>query len=884
MQEAWQHKINMNITDIEYNADGLIVDNISGALLKDTPEERVRQRFMKILQSDYGYPKDCILREVPIQSGSKILTNEVDNSPIRADIVIYKNKKAALNKDQGNILFVVECKQANVTEGYAQLVSYIFNTSAIGGVWTNGESISVYRKKSNEVGLEELLSLPRYRATWTGEEKIPSKSSLPRPHNVRFLLSSCHNKLYGRGMENEDFDLAMDMVRILLAKIQDETAPGENPEFWITKAEYQTEEGRTKVANTIQKLFREYANQYPDVFDEYEKIQVGNDCIAEAVGILKEWKLAAPEDEADDWDLMGETYEQFTHINLKRQQGQFFTNRLVVNMMVKILDPQVGERALDPAGGSGGFSTCIFRYLRRKVLKATSPNSYARQKQLATIKDSVFLVEIAKRLVKIAKCAMLMTGDGQSGMTRGNSIDSYDKLDPWIQSRCCKGKSNAPTIIATNPPFSGQKIESMISDKVILRNFTFGHSCRLDENGNYSFNMNNDDILQRQAPELLFLERCLDWLKPGGRMAIVMPKGFLDNISYEQYRQWLLTRYILNAVITLHKDTFQPDTGVRTCILFITKPVVENDIPDDYPIFMAISQRIGQDSKGNNVFVLDGNGKSTGVLNHDLDDIADAYLNFKSGHPLKDSEYIFSYTKNGLRDHYNINPQHYSPKLNAALTQVLEFDNMEHWSTTTIGQLEANIKIFMGPRWNSSSIKVDNPSSTDKLTPYLTANGALELRRFSIKWIDSARANAQQKMYMNMLKVEEGDILITRSGTIGKVTYATKDLANNYLVSDDLVRIRVQDANLRAYLLAYFCSKTALSLMLLDEYGSVQQHLQPRHIQEMIIPIPDNWDLVKDMINAGNSFINAMEVMSVADNAIKNYGFDMLANQVLGTI
>ena len=769
-----------NNNDVDYNDEGLIIDCLSGQAIKDTPEERVRQRFIKILQSDYGYPKDCILREIPVQSGSSILTNESDGSPIRADIVVYKDKRAALRKDQGNILFVVECKKPNVTEGYTQLVSYIFNTSAVGGVWTNGEGISVYKKTKDSIGLEEILSLPRYRENWQDEDAIPNKSSLPRPHNVRFLLSTCHNKLYGRGMENEDFDLAMDMVRILLAKIQDETSIGENPKFWITNAEYQTAEGRTLVANTVQELFREYANQFPDVFDEHEKIQVGNDCIAEAVGILKDWSLAANYDDADDWDLMGETYEQFTHINLKRQQGQFFTNRLVVNMMVKMLDPIIGERTLDPAGGSGGFSTGMFRYLRRKVIENSNPHTLQRERMLSTIKDSVFLVEIAKRLVKIAKCAMLMTGDGQSGMTRGNSLDAYDKFDPWIQARCCKGKLNAPDVIATNPPFSGQKIESMVSDRAILKSFTFGHSAKADEDGNYTF------------------ERCLDWVKPGGRIGIVMPKGFLDNISYEQYRQWLLNNYILNGIVTLHKDTFQPDTGVRTCILFITKLLEGESIPEDYPIFMAISQRIGQDSKGNSVFILDGNGNSTGQLNHDLDEIADAYGKFKDGMLEKDSEYIFSFTKGQLKDHYNINPQHYSPKLNAALNQVLEFDNKGHWATTTIGQLESNIKIFMGPRWNSSNIKVDNPTDTSALTPYLTANGALELRRFSIKWIDESKANAKQKTYMDMLKVEEGDIMITRSGTIGKMTYATKDMAQNYLVSDDLVRIRVQDDNLRA--------------------------------------------------------------------------------------
>lgn len=130
-----------------------------------------------------------------------------------------------------------------------------------------------------------------------------------------------------------------------------------------------------------------------------------------------------------------------------------------------------------------------------------------------------------------------------------------------------------------------------------------------------------------------------------------------------------------------------------------------------------------------------------------------------------------------------------------------------------------------------------------------------------------------------MLEVQEGDILITRSGTIGKVTYATKDLAENYLVSDDLVRIRVQDDNLRAYLLAYFTSSTALSLMLLDEYGSVQQHLQPRHIQEMIVPVPDRWEQASDMIAAGRKLIKAMEVLSEADITIREQGFDTFLSQ-----
>lgn len=466
-------------------------------------------------------------------------------------------------------------------------------------------------------------------------------------------------------------------------------------------------------------------------------------------------------------------------------------------------------------------------------------------------------------------------------MTRGNSLDLYENLDPWIVSRCIKGKSNAPSVIATNPPFSGQKIESQISDRSILKQFEFGHSFRKEDNGNFVFSHADNDILMHQAPELLFLERCIDWLKPGGRIGIVLPKGILDNISYEAYRNWIFRHCELMGVITLHKDTFQPDTGVRTCILILHKPETGKTPKGDYSIFMAMSQRIGQDSKGNSVFVLDGNGNSTGVLNHDLNDIADAFVDFKNGREHKKSEYIFTINKSQIKDHININPQHYSPKLNTALDNVLAFDNKENWATTTVGQLEAGIRIYIGPRWNSSTVKVDNPSETNTLVPYLTANAALELRRFTIKWLDPSKANFHQKQCMEMLKVNEGDILISRSGTIGKVTYATKDLAENYIVSDDLVRVRVKDPNLRAYLVAYFTSATALSLMLLDEYGSVQQHLQPRHIQEMLIPVPSDWSYAKKIIDAGNEFIHAMECMSVADKMVREDGLDvMLKNEV----
>lgn len=614
---------------VRFDENGDIVDILGGGCLKSTPEEKVKQRFIETLINEYHYSANTIRREVPIQHGSKELRDK-DGNPVRADIVVYASKAACLNRDQGKINFVVECKRNKVEDGYAQLVSYIFNTSANGGVWTNGDGTVFYRRENKDgiQVLEETPGLPRCGQGWE-DGRTPRIGELERPRNVRRLLAMCHNRLYGRGMENADSDLTMDMVRILLAKIYDETVTSDTayPHFWITPEQYKSEDGRAAVAKTIRSLFHEYAEQYPTVFDKDEDIAVGDSTLVEAASVLQDYSFVSREDDADDWDLMGAAYEQFTHVTLKRQQGQFFTNRLVVKAMVDMLDPDIADKVLDPAGGSGGFATAAFRYKRRKAIDGTKPGSPQRERRLGLCKNSVFLVEISKRLVKIAKTAMLLTGDGNTGMTQGNSLDKYSNLDGWITSHCPKG---TPDIIITNPPFSGQKTESMMMDPDILKLFGFGH--RPDPEGTFPTITDDDDrdaghgtLLIRQAPELLFLERCIDWLKPGGRIGIVLPKGILDNRTYINYRRWMLSRCKVDAVVTLHKNTFEPDTGVRTCVLFLSKPLEDDPVPGDYTIFMAQSRRVGKDSKGEPVFALDEKGSATSELDEDLTQIAEAY-------------------------------------------------------------------------------------------------------------------------------------------------------------------------------------------------------------------------------------------------------------------
>ncbi len=675
------------------NEDGKYVCLTDGAVLSATPEERVRQGFIAVLINEYGYPVKRIRREVPIYRGSSEIKDR-EGHPVRADLVVYADATAAAKRDQGRISFVVECKKPDAQSGYEQLVSYIFSTNAPGGVWTNGIDGDETDTKFYRVDrkLEQLLpvtELPRANETW-GSASRRKKSELEKPHDIRRLFRLCNSKLYGRGMENYDFDITMDMVRILLAKIQDESAPGEYPAFYIAQDEYETTEGRAAAASRVRELFAAFAERHREVFPEGEKIEVPDATIAEVITVLQPWSLVVGYQDADDWDIMGAAYEQYTHQSLKRQRGQFFTNRLIVSAMVQIADPQVGEKILDPAGGSGGFVTAAFRYVRRAVLDSTEPGSAQRERQLDNAKNDVFMSEITPRLVKLAKTAMLLNGDGHAGMTRGNSLGPYAQLDPWIQSRCSRG---VPRVILTNPPFAGQG-DSRITDPHLLSQFETAKRIVIPK----ATGIPSSELLPQQSPELLFFERCLDWLAEGGRMGIVLPKSFLDTAQAASARALLFEYAYLDGVVTLHKDSFQPDTGVRTCIVFVTKKTrAQRETPEpDYDVFMAVSQKIGQTSEGEPIFVVGDDGKPTTKVDHDLDEIVGDFRALQAG-SLVPSQFRYAIRRSDIDERLNINPQFYSPHLNESIETVRRFDDLDGWSVTTLGQLEKDISIFKGP-------------------------------------------------------------------------------------------------------------------------------------------------------------------------------------------
>ena len=367
-------------------------------------------------------------------------------------------------------------------------------------------------------------------------------------------------------------------------------------------------------------------------------------------------------------------------------------------------------------------------------------------------------------------------------------------------------------------------------------------------------------------PEMLFFERCLQWIAPGGKIGIVMPKSFLDTQTYYPARRLLLEKYQLLAVVNCHKDTFQPHTGVRTCLLIVENPKKEDDSASlvDYPIFMAISKKIGQDSEGFPIFKRDANNELTEIIDHDLDEVLADYRAHKNGALVK-SEYRFSIRRHQIDGQLRINPQFYLPNLNETIRQIESIDGLDGWSVTTLGQICSGVRIFKGPRLKSENLIVEKEGPG--IEPYYTPSAVLQEKSDSAKLLNVSIASAKQIATINAVRVYRGDIVITRSGTIGRVAYVTQRL-DGAIVSDDLIRVRIADEMIRLYVYQFLMSEMALNQMLKNEYGAVQQHLEPNHVSDILIPIPNNWSEVTSLVEKVRSQVAVKEALEQSTSSL----------------
>lgn len=194
-------------------------------------------------------------------------------------------------------------------------------------------------------------------------------------------------------------------------------------------------------------------------------------------------------------------------------------------------------------------------------------------------------------LAKVCKAYMAIIGDGKSGIFNEDSLEEPKKWQSKTQQKIDLGKFD---VVMTNPPF-GSKIP--VKGEAKLSQYDLGFQWKLNKtNGKWE----KKKIKAKEAPQILFIERCIQLLKEGGRMAIVLPDGCFGNESLSYVRNWLLKKVKIVGVIDLPLETFLPNTGTKTSVL-LCKKVPTSELNEDYPVFMAIAETCGHDRRGNEI-------------------------------------------------------------------------------------------------------------------------------------------------------------------------------------------------------------------------------------------------------------------------------------------
>jgi type I restriction enzyme M protein len=394
-------------------------------------------------------------------------------------------------------------------------------------------------------------------------------------------------------------------MSLLFCKIYDElnTNPDDLPRFRVS-----LEEAPNRVQKRIKVLFSDVKAEYADVFSSSDTIALDKDSLTYVVGELQTYAVT----EAAR-DAVGDAFEVFIGPAVRGEEGQFFTPRNVVQLLVDLVDPRPNERILDPACGSGGFLIVALQHIWRQVEAEGKAKSWSdvqldrRKGEIA--RKSIRGLDKDAFLIKLTKAYLAIIGDGRSGVFCEDTLAPPDK---WQND---DGAAAVPLgkfdVILTNPPF-GSKIKVVGQHK--LSQFELGHRW-IKERKTDEW-MRTDSLEKHQPPQVLFIERCVQFLKPGGRLGMVLPESIFGMPKYGYIVQWLMRNFTLKAFISLPEEVFQPSTHAKTCLLLLknTQP------PDDYTIHMAIADWCGHDSRGNDT--LRPNSAGELVLMDDLPKIS----------------------------------------------------------------------------------------------------------------------------------------------------------------------------------------------------------------------------------------------------------------------
>ena len=586
---------------------------LKGKWLVNKPEEQVRQKFICRLVDSYGYSFDQMAQELQVSNAQR------GQGAARADIVVWRSKEDKLKSKSA--LIVVECKAESVTihqEDYYQGYNYAAWAGADFFVTTNLKETRIFRVVKGELPkrLEEIADIPdATKATNQKEiDKLLKQTKAFTRDEFSKLLFKCHNII--RNNDKLSPEAAFDEIsKILFIKIRYERDNTGTQIFSLDnfkKARDSYNSFKSKDAPEFyqflfEKTKEDFANDH--LFEPNDIIKIRENSFEQIVKELEIYNLSTTSD-----DVKGIAFEKFLGRTFRGELGQFFTPRTIVEFMVKVLDPQEGEYICDPCCGSGGFLINAFEYVRTKIEmdmevqkenikkqfytdeydKLSEPekeqvdakvsnvfailnheldinNANGRLRSLSF--DCIYGTDANPRMARTAKMNMIMHGDGHGGVHHHDGLLNVNGIF-----------ENRFDVILTNPPF-GAHIDNDLkiteADKFTDEIKIAAYTKRYGEAYKEALKQVNDHIgdsllslykIGNGLTEVLFIERCLNLLKPGGRMGIVLPDGVLNNTNLQKVRDFVESKAKILLVVSIPQDVFMASGAtVKPSLIFFRK-------------------------------------------------------------------------------------------------------------------------------------------------------------------------------------------------------------------------------------------------------------------------------------------------------------------------
>ena len=560
-----------------------IFDFISQKEVKASPtseEFLATQPFSFRLVNELGYPK------MHIQTRPQFRVKESPGGRPRwpVDIAVFNNE----NHTYENVYIIIECKKRNIDDATGQLQRYLERCGAVFGVWFDGSNTIYIRKILSSDGTIKYVRVPGLPRYGDPPDHIIRRirKELTASTNLTAIFKSLHNFLLAEAIGiTRSEEIARQLIYMLFIKLYDEINTPLNDE---TSFQCSYESDPEIIANEIRALFDKVTSSYAEVFTEDDRLTLDSNSIKFIIGTLQDICIMESSLEA-----LGEAFEAIVGDAVKGEEGQFFTPRNAIKFMVNFIKPEPNEIVLDPACGSGGFliETLFHKWKKidEKGKKLSHPEHIIISDKVHCATNTIHGIDKDDFLSKVAKAYMAFMGDGRSNVHCGNSLDVMNDLillNPKIP------KLNSIDIILTNPPF-GKKCK--VTGRNRLRQYELARKHKRKSNYYIPGELNASF-----PPQHLFIERCYQWLKPGGRMGIVMLESTFGMPKWAYIVDFIIKHFKILGIASMPEDLFQPYTHAKTCLVFLkkrkTKLNLFKEINQEEATLMATANWCGHDS------------------------------------------------------------------------------------------------------------------------------------------------------------------------------------------------------------------------------------------------------------------------------------------------